>query len=84
MTEEFVLKNEGGLHARPAADFVQLCKGLTSKIQISKGNKTADAKSIISILGLAAGANTKISIEVVGDNEAADMNAIKDCLNRLA
>lgn len=47
--------NEVGLHARPAAAFIQSAKGISSSIMIgneSQGSQFVDAKSIHSILTL--------------------------------
>ncbi len=51
-----------GLHARPAALFVQLAKRFASKVTVKKGRKIVDGKSIMGLLTLAAGPNSRISI----------------------
>jgi hypothetical protein len=45
--------DESGLHARPAARFVQAASRFASHIVIRNGEREADAKSLISLLGLA-------------------------------
>jgi len=55
-----------GLHARPAALFVQLAKRFTSAVTIKKGRKSIDGKSIMGLLTLAAGRGSRISIVVDG------------------
>ncbi len=49
-----ILANKSGLHARPASIFVQLAKKFQSEIKIRKGEKEANAKSILSVLSLGA------------------------------
>lgn len=66
-----------GLHARPAALFVQLAKKFTSKITVKKGRKIVDGKSIMGLLTLAAGPRSRIAIVVDG----ADA---KDALEQLS
>jgi len=72
---EFTLKigNKAGLHARPAALFAQKASGFKSTIMISKGEKSATAKSIISIMGLGVkqGENVVIKIDGADAEEAA-------------
>ena len=63
-----------GLHARPAALFVQLAKRFTSRVTVKKGRKIVDGKSIMGLLTLAAGPNARIAIVVDGPDapEALD------------
>jgi len=51
-----------GLHARPAALFVQLAKRFTSRVTVKKGRKIVDGKSIMGLLTLAAHQGSRISI----------------------
>ena len=51
-----------GLHARPAALFVQTAKRFTSKVTVKKGRKIVDGKSIMGLLTLAANKGARISI----------------------
>jgi phosphotransferase system HPr (HPr) family protein len=55
-----------GLHARPAALFVQMAKGFVSRVTVKKGRKIVDGKSIMGLLTLAAGRGARISIVVEG------------------
>lgn len=55
-----------GLHARPAAVFVQLAKRFRSRVTIKKGRKIVDGKSIMGLLTLAAKSGSRVSIVVDG------------------
>ena len=55
-----------GLHARPAALFVQHAKAFMSQIVVKKGRKVVDGKSIMGLLTLAAGPGSRIAIVVDG------------------
>ena len=55
-----------GLHARPAALFVQAAKQFTSRVTVKKGRKIVDGKSIMGLLMLAAGPGSRISIVTDG------------------
>lgn len=63
-----------GLHARPAAMFVQLAKRFRSRVTVKKGRKVVDGKSIMGILTLAAGKGARVSLLVEGPDahEALD------------
>lgn len=61
-----------GLHARPAALFVQLAKQFACRVTVKKGRKIVDGKSIMGLLTLAAGPGARIAIVTDGqDAEAA-------------
>jgi phosphocarrier protein len=64
--------DESGLHARPAARFVQAASRFRSRIVIRTGDREADAKSLIALLGLAVRLSTQITVAAEGtDAEAA-------------
>lgn len=64
------IENKAGLHARPAALFAQKASAFKSTVMISKGGKIANAKSIISLMGL--GVKQGESIVVTIDGPDAD------------
>ena len=64
------IKNKQGLHARPAALFVQIANKFTSEITIAKGKQKVNGKSIMGIMMLAAGAGSKVTI--IANGEDAD------------
>ena len=70
-TQEITVKNEVGLHARPASVFVAATKGYSSKITIKnlKTGKQADAKSILMLLTLALSKGTEVSLTADGEDE---------------
>ncbi|WP_371375596.1 HPr family phosphocarrier protein [Sporomusa aerivorans] len=74
---ELELKNAAGLHARPAALFVQKASGFASKITVQAGDKTADAKSILAIMSLGLGQGAKFTITADGSDETACVAALQ-------
>ena len=62
------IKNKQGLHARPAALFVQIANKFSSDITIAKGRQKVNGKSIMGIMMLAAGVGSKITIIANGDD----------------
>ncbi|MBM3247980.1 MAG: HPr family phosphocarrier protein [Candidatus Omnitrophica bacterium] len=64
--KNITIKNKQGLHARPAALFVQIASKYDSEITVKKGKETVNGKSIMGILMLAANKGSKITIEATG------------------
>lgn len=62
------IKNKQGLHARPAALFVQIASKFDSEITVKKGKQSVNGKSIMGILMLAANKGSKIILEANGDD----------------
>jgi phosphocarrier protein HPr len=58
-----------GLHARPAALFVQAAKVFASKITIGYDGKSADAKSIMGIMSLGIKSETVFKLSAEGADE---------------
>ena len=71
------LVNPLGLHARAAAKLVDLANRFESHIEVSKGDQTADAKSIMGVMMLAAGMGSEIEIETAGVDEEEAMAAVR-------
>ncbi|MFH1856231.1 MAG: HPr family phosphocarrier protein [Candidatus Omnitrophota bacterium] len=66
--KNIIISNKEGLHARPAALFVQIANKYSSEISITKDDETVNGKSIMGILMLAAGEGSKITIKINGDD----------------
>lgn len=62
----FVLIDPSGLHARPAARFVQTASRYRSTVVIVHGAREANAKSLLSLLGLALRQGSEISLRAEG------------------
>lgn len=77
---EVKIINPLGLHARAAAQLVRLAGQFTSRIKLKRtdNNVIADAKSILSVLTLAAARGTRLTVEVEGSDEQKALNSIKD------
>jgi len=75
-----VIKNKQGLHARPAALFVQIANKFNSEITISKGRHKVNGKSIMGIMMLEAGSGSRITIVVNGDDAETAMKELESLL----
>jgi phosphotransferase system enzyme I (PtsI) len=74
-----LIKGRLGLHARAAAKLVRVASGFSSQVHLRRpdGDVTADAKSILSVLMLAANRGTELEVKVEGVDEVAAMEAIE-------
>lgn len=74
-----VIINDLGLHARAAAQLVRLASGFQSRIRLLREDNAvlADAKSILSVLTLAASKGVILIIEVDGSDEHDAFEAIE-------
>ncbi|HHU78096.1 MAG: HPr family phosphocarrier protein [Caldicoprobacterales bacterium] len=74
--KEFIIENEAGLHARPAARLIKLAGSFLSDISIIRDNKTGNAKSLLSVLALGIYKGTKITVRADGPDEITAMYKI--------
>ena len=65
-SKKIVVKNKLGLHARPAALFVQAANKFDSHITVKKDNERVNGKSIMGILMLGAEQGSLITVEAEG------------------
>ena len=70
------VKNAMGLHTRPATMIVMLLQNCKSNVFFTHRRETVNAKSILSILMLAASRNSKITITVEGDDADVTMSSL--------
>jgi len=66
--KKLTVKNKQGLHARPAALFVQIANKFDSRITVRRDKEEVNGKSIMGILMLGAEKGSSIVIEVEGDD----------------
>lgn len=71
-----VVRHDVGLHARPAALFVKTAAKFPCTIHVTKGDKTVNAKSIISVLSLGVGQDTEITLQAEGERAEEALQAL--------
>lgn len=77
------VRNKVGLHARPAAIFVQTANKFHSRITIrnvTAGGAFVNAKSILHVLTLGVEQGHEVEIQVEGEDEVAAAAALKQLL----
>jgi phosphocarrier protein HPr len=78
------ISNRLGLHARAAARLVRRASQFTSTVQLIRQDtgESADGKSILSVLLLAASRGTSLIIKTDGDDEERAMNALVELVEQ--
>ena len=75
-----VIKNKQGLHARPAALFVQIANKFDSDVMVSKGKAKVNGKSIMGIMMLEAGRGSKVTITTKGEDAQQAITELENLL----
>lgn len=77
------INNTIGLHARPAAEFVDLAKKYKSVVFVENDNKKANASSILTMLTLDAKKGDELTIKAEGIDEVEAVNKLVDFIINL-
>ena len=78
--KEFQILNAIGLHARPAALFVQTANKFTSDVMVEKNDNRINGKSIMGIMALCVSKGDTITVYIDGHDEKQAMDTIEDLL----
>lgn len=84
ITKSFIVKNQYGIHARPARMIVEEASKYRSEIWLSKNGEEINAKSIMGILMLEARKDTELVLRIVGEDEENAMNAMSEVLENIS
>lgn len=76
-TFEYTIKDELGIHARPAGMLAKTAKALNSEISITKGEKTVGAVKLMALMGLGVKCGDTITVTINGGDEDASEKAMK-------
>ena len=79
-TREITVKNEVGLHARPATYFIQKANEFKSGIWVEKEERRVNAKSLLSVLSLGIVPGTAITLIADGVDEKEAVDALVDLI----
>lgn len=80
--KKLIVKNKQGLHARPAALFVQIANKFDSRITVRRDDEEVNGKSIMGILMLGAEQGSQIMIEVEGHDAESAMEELEKIINQ--
>lgn len=77
---KITLTNAAGLHARPAAQFVQKAASFKSKVRVSGNNKVADGKSILAVMGMGLKQNNELMVTAEGPDEVKCIEELRELI----
>ena len=82
--KEITIKNESGLHARPASEFVNLAGTFRSRIELQRaGEEVCNAKSIIMLLSLGLAQGERAILTACGEDEKEAVEALAGLVDSL-
>lgn len=73
----YVIRDEVGLHARPAGLLVKEAKKYQSSIVIRKGEQRAEATKLMALMSLGVKCGDTVEVEISGGDEAAAFEGIR-------
>ena len=75
-----IIQNSVGLHARPAAAFIQKANSFRSSIWVEKDERRMNAKSLLGILSMVLVKGTTVTLLADGPDEAEALEALDELL----
>ncbi len=81
LSKNIEIINKLGLHARAAAQFVQLASNFNSHIEIEKDKRRVNGKSIMGVMMLAAGKGSEVTLYADGDDEKESIDKLEQLIN---
>ena len=73
----YTVKDELGIHARPAGMLAKEVKNFQSKVTLEKDGKSVDASRLMAVMGMGVKKDQTVTVTVEGDDEDAACEAIK-------
>ncbi|MBI2070211.1 MAG: HPr family phosphocarrier protein [Elusimicrobia bacterium] len=77
LEKQFTVPNKMGLHARPAALFVQTASRFNSEVRVLKDGIEVNGKSVMGLMMLAAEFGSALMVRIWGADESKAMEAIQ-------
>ncbi len=74
------IKNEAGLHMRPAGEFAKVATKCASDVKIIHKEKTINAKSVLNIMAAAIKCGDEITIQCDGASETEDLQVLVEAV----
>lgn len=75
---QYVIKDEVGIHARPAGELAKEAKKYLSTITITRGDKSAVVTKLMAVMSLGVKCGEEITVTVEGEDEETAFEGIKD------
>ncbi len=80
LSKTFIIRNELGVHARPAALIVQKMSSMKSDVMLESDGERVNAKSIMGILMLAIECGKEITVHVCGSDAQKAMDTLEQLI----
>ena len=77
LTFDYTIKDELGIHARPAGMLAKTAKEYDSTIKVAKNGRAADVRRMMSVMGLGVKCGETVTVTVEGADEEAASAAVK-------
>lgn len=77
LRQTFILKNKNGLHARPCALLVKTVRPYRCRVEVEVNGELANGHSIMGLMALAAGYESKMTFSIAGEDAARTMAAVE-------
>jgi phosphocarrier protein len=74
----YTIKDELGVHARPAGMLAKTAKMFESEITIEKSGKSVNASRLMALMGMGIKCGDAVTVTVTGEDEAAAAAAMED------
>ena len=78
----YTIKDEIGIHARPAGVLSKLAKSFESRIILTKGNNSVDATKLIALMGMGIKCGDTVSIRAEGTDEIEAIEKLKNFMEQ--
>lgn len=82
ISKKFIINNKIGLHARPAALFVQVANKYQSEVIVKKDDAEVNGKSIMGIMAIGVAGGETIEVILDGNDEQEAMDDIQELLTK--
>jgi phosphocarrier protein HPr len=80
--KEIMITNKLGMHARAAAKFVNLASNFVSEVELEKGSRKVNGKSIMGVMMLAASKGSIVTVYARGEDEEEALRDLEALVER--
>ena len=81
ISRDVTIKNNVGLHARPATFFIQKANSYASSIWIQKDDRRISAKSLLGVLSMGITGRVTITLIADGPDETEALNGLEELVS---
>lgn len=79
----YIVKDPGGIHARPAGILVKAACGFKSTITVEAGERISDCKKLLRVMAMGIKNGEEITITADGDDEKEAIGEIKRTIEKI-